>query len=482
MVFAADGRSLVCEKCGYHHPINRKRRPPQEIAELRSSSISSNGEPTRFRANVRDILVQGIAAAKAGDLDDAHFYLEWVLRKPATNEEQAQAWFWLSEIYSDPSEKRECLVQTLALDPYNALARREIAVLDGRLDEADIIDPNRIASVTDGDPLPTQARIFQCPRCSGRMHFTPDGQQLLCEFCDYREDMNVESGGEGRPEEDGAWGMEQDFIVGLATAKGHLKPILMRSMHCQGCGIEFVLAPETLSVICPYCDSAYVTETAEDCITIPPQALIPFSKTQEEAGRALNEWLEQHEIRRVAASQATGLYYPAWTFDLTGEITWRGLEARGDNWVSVSGAYYVLRDDLLLSATRKTSPQMKLAFKDFDLEQVVQYDARYLAAWPAERHQLSLADASIAARKQLLDELRGDSRKVTSGRTVRELLLNSSGLTVHSYKLILLPFWIAHYEIEGIRYEVSINGQSGRVRGEREIGAVGKLISWFRGV
>jgi hypothetical protein len=46
--------------------------------------------------NVRDLLTRGIAAAKAGNREEARFYLEWVLITEATEEQRLQAWLWLS--------------------------------------------------------------------------------------------------------------------------------------------------------------------------------------------------------------------------------------------------------------------------------------------------------------------------------------------------------------------------------------------------
>ena len=60
--------------------------------------------------SARDLLVRGIAAAKAQDTDQARFYLEWVLRTDASREQKIKAWLWLSEVSEDPDEKRDCAV------------------------------------------------------------------------------------------------------------------------------------------------------------------------------------------------------------------------------------------------------------------------------------------------------------------------------------------------------------------------------------
>ena len=82
------------------------------------------------------------------------------------------------------------------------------------------------------------------------------------------------------------------------------------------------------------------------------------------------------------------------------------------------------------------------------------------------------------ARKR---DLRRRAYKITGGETVRDLTLRTSGLMIMSYKLVLLPLWMAHYTLEEQAYELVVNGQNGRVHGQQQSGVVGKIVSWLRG-
>src|SRR5450830_509938 len=94
-----------------------------------------------------DILVNGIAAFRAKEYDLARHYLEWYLR------------------LDPPLEKR--------MDA--------LTLMDGKLDPAQIVHPDRITTVsTPETPEAADARRFACPNCGGRMVFTPDGQGLAC--------------------------------------------------------------------------------------------------------------------------------------------------------------------------------------------------------------------------------------------------------------------------------------------------------------
>ncbi len=467
MYFAPDGCSRTCDRCGYKQIIEKKRESPQELAlTQRFSGEDAAGFVGVRNSGVRQLLGQGIASVKSGDLDEAFHYLTWVLRTDSAETDQARAWLWLSQVYPDNEDKRFCLEQTLAIDPQNGVARRGLAIVDGRLQQEDVIDPNKLEREVKDTPEAVQAEQFICPSCAGHMNYAPDGKSLLCEFCHYQQAV----GDDGQPIQETQFGygaFEQDFTAAIATAKGHLEPIYMRTFQCHGCAVEFVLPPESLSITCPYCGSVYVTETAESNEIMPPHALIPFAISDYEAKKVLRSWFEKHQIAHPRVAPFVGIYLPVWTFDLGGEVRWNGLVERDDNWVRISGSHLALCDDVLVPGSNKLPDKLVHGFNGFDLSATTAYDAGYLADWPAERYHLPLAEASLVARKKVLKDLRKHSGKMTGGEYVRDLRLNSLGLAVESFKLLLLPVWVIHYKLEGEVYDVVINGQSGVVHGER---------------
>src|SRR5690554_6104979 len=141
------------------------------------------------RSNVRDLLTRGVAAAKAGDKEEARFYLEWLLITNPTDDQRAEAWLWLAIISDEEEEKRHFLDEILSRNPAHARARRQLAILQGRLQPDDIVNPETLAArARSNEPAQAEpARRFTCPRCASRLVFTPDGSSLHCEHCDYRE-------------------------------------------------------------------------------------------------------------------------------------------------------------------------------------------------------------------------------------------------------------------------------------------------------
>ena len=423
--------------------------------------------------DTRDLLIRGIAAAKGKSKDEARFYLRWVLDAPDAEPEQiVEAWRALGEVSDDPKEKRNCLEQVLAYNPADPEARRALALLDGRLKPEDIIDADHLPASAPQTASPT--RRYVCTHCGGKMAFTPDGNALTCEYCGQRQWLaNVT--------DDGAILAEQDFTIALATAKGHSKPTATRTIKCQGCGASFVLAPDTISTMCAYCGSPYVAEQIETRELIEPEGVVPFGVDRDRALRAVLDWFRAEKLSlRGDPVLPNGVYLPAWTFDVAGEVAWNCLQKENDLWLPASGNRVVYENDLLVAASHTLSATLTDEISAFPLESLVPYDARYLVDWAAETYEIAVSDASLVARWRIFDREKQIVPR-TFFKPYKDLQISGARLAVESYKLILLPLWIAHYRMEGKQYTIVVNGHTGKLRGEKPRQGVRKLLSGWLG-
>src|SRR5207248_8936747 len=132
-----------------------------------------------------DLLIYGVAAARANSRDEARYYLEWVLRADADPDEQAEAWYWLSTITDDKAEKRSCLENALAAAPSYPEARRDLAILDGRLKPGDLLNPLFEVQPVQPHPdlQPDELVQYKCPRCGARLTAEGPSGKLVCTFC-----------------------------------------------------------------------------------------------------------------------------------------------------------------------------------------------------------------------------------------------------------------------------------------------------------
>jgi uncharacterized CHY-type Zn-finger protein len=419
----------------------------------------------------RDLLVRGIAAAKSGDQKEARFYLEWLLRLEPGMEERKEAWYWMSKISTDKAEKRKYLEEILVNDLWDSRARRDLAVLDGKLKESDIIDPNRLVANAASEQAGAADR-FTCPQCGGRMTFTPSGQNLTCEYC--ASNLRLTLTKEVPVEADGA-----DFIIGLATARGHLKPATVHTITCKGCGASLILPAQQLTQNCPYCQSSYVLAQTATTETITPDALIPFRVNEAQAKLALRGWFAQQKFEeRPRVARGQGIYFPVWLFNMGGQITLRyELQTDRDTWVGIQDARVVQQQDILVPAIQRFSEALQAVFQSYDLSALTPYEEFYLADWLAETYQVSMSDASLDARQKAFSEEKERTILTIEGR-FRDVRFSSAGMLVESYQFILLPVWVTTYQIAGKSYSILINGANGKVYAEspREEGWLARLF------
>ncbi len=419
--------------------------------------------------SIHDLLLRGTAAAKTGDAREARFYLEWVLRLDPPLNEKLDALYWLCEISTDPKEQHELLETLLAHEPTNIRARRKLAILDGRLDPAQIVDPDHIIQTFSGGPEISQARRFICPKCGGRMTFTPDGRSLTCENCETQERL-VKAQGQPAPVK------EEDFLVAMATTKGHLRPVTTHAITCQGCGAQFILPPEELSRSCPYCNTPYAIEQVETRELVCPNGIIPFSLTEKQARQILRVWLEKQGFEtmpRVAPGR--GLYLPVWTFDVGGMVHWTCEMKSGDQWQPRSGERLVDHNDLPIFATHRLPEALLPAVASYRLNEVIPFDPRYLASWMAETYQVPAGDFSLHARQYALMQAR---KKVEGSffEQIRELRVDLTQIVIESYKLVLVPAWRTSMLLDQRRFEIFINGQTGEVTSDNPPGGFAGLV------
>ncbi len=429
----------------------------------------------------RDLLVRGIAAYKAREFGEARHYLEWLLRLEPPMDERLDALMCLVEVSRDPAEQRSLLEEALAYNPAEPRARRRLAILDGRLDPAQVVDPNQLVPPTTPlRPEETLARRFTCPSCGGRMVFTPDGQSLVCESCSRRERPTVGPGTQkgASPEDSPSTGPllpEEDFTVAMATARGHLAPARQHIFACQGCGTSFILLPQQLSLTCPYCESVYVIEDTQSRELVTPSGVVPFHVDEERARQIVQNWLDAFQPKTsLKASAGHGLYLPAWAFDLGGQVAWhcqvragRELWSGRETWETRQDVELVYLNDLLVPASRHLPEVCRPGLAQYNLKEMVPYNERYLADWPAETYQVTVGDASLEARMCAFQKEQERVKARLMLQQVRDLSFSSLGLIVESFKLVLLPAWLAFYTLDGKRCDIMVNGQTGQVTGPR---------------
>jgi hypothetical protein len=430
-------------------------------------------EAERHKRAAEDLFRHGRDAVKAGERVRGKQLLQQAVDHDRGH---AEAWLWLSATTDDPAEQQRYLEWAIAADPSQAAAKRGLALLTGRIRAEDVVPEGQ--SVTARQPQTPEAaavrRAFTCPRCGGRMRFEPEIVDLRCENCGYVEAVTEEP----------AAGAQQVLDYALPTRQGQRWAEAERRYTCRQCGAASVLPPGRTSDVCPFCGTAALLAAPEaESELLPPQAVIPMHLEAEAVLAALRTWLGRgffapDDLAQLArGSGLSPVYVPFWSFNTSLTSRWRAEvqeEVNGrSQTVARTGEETTFYTHWLQPGTRALPAKLLRELEPFDFDQAVLYKPEYLAGWPAGAYDVSLAQGSLDARAAMIEAMTARLwKRALPGRLVTNLQVTGSDFTGQTYQLALLPVWVGNYHYRGRAFRVLVNGQTGKVVGDKPVDTV----------
>ncbi len=424
----------------------------------------------------------GIAAVKGGDKQQARSLL---FKATEMNPSDTRVWMWLSGTTADPVEQREYLESALAADPGNAAARRGLVLLSDEFDNSRLLEEGEgvQSSLKEETEEATSSTVFDCPNCGGRLTYMPEMGAQVCENCGYIEQPGTTTG--TNPE-----ATEQVLDFDLPTTVAHNWADEQQNLRCGQCGASSVLPAGETATECPFCGSYQLIKLVESEELVSPHLIAPAQFGEEEAITNVRNWLGRgwfipDDLKKLAQpSRIRPAYYPFWTFDGTLHLNWScevsETSLDGRNWVTRNGTELLMFDDVLVPGLRKLDAKELARVGPFRLKELVDFEPGYLAGWKAVSYDLPLADASLKAREKVARKLHRDLHsRVLLGQEKRNLRSGGVSWSGITYKLVLLPLWLGSYRYQKNTYHVWINGQTGKVSGEKPIDPLKASAFWI---
>lgn len=332
---------------------------------------------------------------------------------------------------------------------------------------------------------------WPCAQCGSDLRFAPGATSLTCDHCGHVQaipEVPASTRSRALGELDLARGLRDDLAPDAMAEQ--------RTTPCPSCGALVEFQGATHATECPFCATPVVIGTGSTR-TIKPQALIPFALTEAQARAAMVKWLGRLwfapnslvEYARKGRAM-TGIYTPYWTFDaatrsryagergthytetrtvtvnVNGKMERRQEQVRKTRWKPVSGWVARHFDDVLVLASTSLPRGYTEALEPWDLSALEAYRPDFLAGFTAEGYTVGLAQGRDTAHEIMAAVIRDDVRRDIGGDEQRIARIS----TEHSdetFKHILLPVWMAAYKYGGRTYRFVVNGQTGKVRGER---------------
>jgi len=325
---------------------------------------------------------------------------------------------------------------------------------------------------------------FTCKSCGAPLLFSPLNNSLQCEFCSSKESI----------EESTQTIHEYSLPEALRFLEHHNEKEIIKDVKCSKCAASFSMTPYSISINCPYCDTPAITEFVKE---ITPKSLLPFHLPQKEAQLAFKQWVGSlwfapSKLKDFldGDKKLKGYYLPHWTYDADTHTRYNG--QRGDiyyvtvertsmvngravrqrvqeariRWTPVSGAVQNSFDDITIGASKTISHTILDNLTPWHTDVLVPFNEKYLSGFDSEEYTIGLDNGFEFAKVKMDTIIRQDIRYDIGGdqQQISTLQTQYSNTT---YKNVLFPIWTAQFKWNNTLYNYAINGQTGKVTGER---------------
>ena len=362
--------------------------------------------------------------------------------------------------------------------------------------------------------MPTQVTNYQCPACTGPLHFSAETGKLTCDYCGSAYDVAeiealyaqkeaeaaaAKEAADAKAEaakadaaDDGGWdtsGLSSDWG---ADADG------LRVYTCPSCGAELICDETTAATSCPYCGNPTVVP-GQFSGALKPEFVLPFRMTKDDAVRALRAhyrgkpFLPRSFTAGNHIEEIQGVYVPFWLYD--GRMEARGAykaeisesHREGDYIVTTTRHFDVARvgnADFVrvpVDGSSKMPDAHMDAIEPFDYSDLKPFSTAYLPGFLADRYDED--DKKCAAR--VLTRMKNSTAAAlhdtlggyTGVQTLSEQI-DSRTLEPH---YALLPVWMLHTRWKEQDFLFAMNGQTGKLIGDLPVDK-GRVAAWFAGI
>lgn len=296
-----------------------------------------------------------------------------------------------------------------------------------------------------------------------------------------------------------ACGVEQ-----AVTAEAAAQPVGQKHFRCQNCGAEVAVDPDQRSYACPFCDSTYVVEFDQDTTgRQPPEFVIGFAIAPEQALERYQTWFRSNSwfrpgdlITARVEEKLKGVYLPFWSFSMLARSQWsagigehwyetqhyttrvngktvhKTRRVQHTEWWDLAGKHHRYYSGFLVSGSRGLPQQHAERIKPFHLPALKRYQPYFLAGWLSEEYSLARDEALQVCQAEFYRREQQNVAAHLPGDTHRSVEVATAFSEVNS-DLILAPVYLLSYRYRDKLHRFMINGQTGKVYGE-------KPLSWRR--
>lgn len=343
------------------------------------------------------------------------------------------------------------------------------------------------AQVTE-DIQKVRATRFVCDGCGGVLHFDIRRQEFLCSSCKAPKSMEMLLGTV----------QEHDFSQYSRREQVGEEFVGLASATCSNCGAETIFDAYDTATVCPMCKAPKIF--AEKQISgVPPDGLVPFQIDKQDAGQCFHKWIRglwfaPNRLKKAYhEGEMKGVYLPFWTYDASAIAHYSGMggeqyittDSKGNSqtkvrWYPVSGTVDSFFNDVQICASDPESKRLSEEILPFNtIHNTRRYSPEYLSGFFAEHYQVKADQGFEEAKDVMESELRNLAHTNILARGYDLAQVNGLDTSYHdvTYKHVLLPVWISAFSYSGKLYRYAINGETGKVSGQRPY-SIPKIVAF----
>ena len=357
--------------------------------------------------------------------------------------------------------------------------------------------------------MPTQVTNYQCPACTGPLHYSAKSGKLECDYCGSsfavaeiealyaqkeaeaaaaKQAADVKAAAEQAAKAEAAeaaaasgdadgWDTSDLHSDWGAEADG------LRVYNCPSCGAELICDASTAATSCPYCGNPTVVP-GQFSGALRPDYILPFRLSKDDAVQALRAhykgkpFLPRSFTAANHIEQIQGVYVPFWLFDggAEGAASYRASNTNvfvaGDYEITETRHYHVVRagslafEKIPVDASSKMPDDHMDSIEPFDYTQLQPFSTAYLPGYLADKYDVTIDDSRDRADSRCRETLAQALRDTVTGYGTCLPEHEDIALRRGKVHYALLPVWMLSTKWRGQDFLFAMNGQTGKLVGD----------------
>lgn len=357
----------------------------------------------------------------------------------------------------------------------------------------------------------TQITNYQCPSCTGPLHYVGSSGKLECDFCGSSYDVAEIEALYAEKEEkaiETTLASEKENQMGASSDNNvwdtsdlqewGAEEDQMQAYSCPSCGAELICDKSTAATSCPYCGNPTVIP-GQFSGSLKPDYIIPFKVSKEDAVKALKEHykgkilLPKDFTAENHIQEIRGIYVPFWLFDgkAEGDASYKATRSHsytsGDYKVTETEYYDVYRAGFVafervpVDASSKMPDDHMDSIEPYHYEELKSFSTAYLPGFLADKFDVTVEKSITRADQRCEGTLSSALRKTV--KNYDTCMVNQENIHLQRGKVhyAMMPVWMLNTKWKGKDFLFAMNGQTGKLVGDLPISR-GKFWGLFAAI